>query len=78
MAQGFNTVRRIINKYAPPSENVTSAYVSAVCRDMNVSPDAVLSADAIPALVAAIIHHENGRVIYTQAQLSQGVSLAFA
>jgi hypothetical protein len=45
---------------------------------MNVGPDAVLSADAIPALVAAIIHHENGRVIYTQAQLSQGVSLAFA
>ncbi len=36
------TVRKIINRWAPPSENDTAAYVNNVCKLMEVSPDAPL------------------------------------
>lgn len=76
---GLNTIRGIINRYAPPVENNTSSYVAAVAADMGVSADAALdlSDDAVlRSLVAAIIKHENGRVSYADATIAQGVSLA--
>ncbi len=76
---GLNTIRGIINRYAPPSENNTSAYVSAVSADMGIGPDAPLNlgdAGTLDALVTAIIHHENGRVSYAAAVISEGVALA--
>ena len=76
---GLNTVRGIINRYAPPVENNTSAYVAAVAADMGIGPDAPLNlsdAGTLDALVTAIIHHENGRVSYAAADISAGVALA--
>lgn len=77
-AQGFNTVRKIITKYAPASENNTAAYVKAVAASMGVGPDQVLTLDAgqLNALVTAIIKHENGRVIYSAADIASAVQLA--
>lgn len=76
---GLRTVRAIINRYAPASENNTSAYVGAVASAMGVSPDAPidLNNDAtLSQLVAAIIAHENGRNVYAADTIAAGVALA--
>lgn len=66
---GLNTVRQIINRWAPPNENDTGSYVNAVAADIGVGPDDAVNlndADVLAKLVEAIIHHENGRVIYAR------------
>jgi len=75
-ARGLNTVQSIINTWAPPTENDTNAYVRAVANSMNVDPNAVLSATDYPALVAAIVEHENGSQPYSTAQIDTGISMA--
>lgn len=58
--RGFNTVRKIINRWAPPSENDTGAYVANVAKALNVNPDDTLSKGSIPKLQAAITRVEGG------------------
>lgn len=76
---GLNTVRGLINRYAPPVENDTDSYVNAVAGALGVSPDAALNL-ADPAvllpLVKAIIKHENGRVIYADAAIAGALGYA--
>lgn len=58
------TVRDIINRWAPPVENDTTAYVNIVAQNMGVKPDAKLNVHeyaTLKALVNFIIKHENGR-----------------
>jgi hypothetical protein len=75
--QGINTVGEAIDRWAPPNENNSAAYVAAVCKDCNVGPDEPVSLETImPKLVRAIIQHENGEDIYSDEQLSQGIALA--
>jgi hypothetical protein len=74
---GLNTVRKIISKYAPSSENNTEAYAQAVSRALGVTPDTIISVPQhLTALVEAIIKHENGQQPYKIAQISTGVSMA--
>jgi hypothetical protein len=76
---GCNTIRKIITRYAPASENNTAAYVQAVSMSVGIGPDAVLDfndLDTLNGMVAAIIRHENGRVIYSASQITDGVSQA--
>jgi len=75
-ARGLNTVQSIINTWAPPTENDTNAYVQAVANSMNVDPNAVLSATDYPALIVAIVEHENGSQPYSTAQIDTGISMA--
>jgi hypothetical protein len=74
---GLNTVAGIIGRWAPPVENDTHSYVGAVARRLGVNPDEPIDLAAhLPALMAAIIHHENGRQPYTVAQIHEGISRA--
>lgn len=76
---GKVTLSQMINTYAPPVENNTSAYVAAVSRDTGIAPDSVpdLNNDnVLSSLAKAIIKHENGRVIYSDAQILTGVTMA--
>lgn len=76
---GLDTVREIISRYAPASENNTAAYVRAVANAVGIGPDDQidLSSDAtLTALVAAIITHENGRNVYAWADIAAAVSAA--
>lgn len=76
---GLRTVRQIINRWAPPSENNTLAYIRAVATEMGVTPDQVIdlnNPDTLGTLCAAIIHHENGRVIYSVAQIDSAISIS--
>lgn len=60
---GLNTVQSVIYKYAPPSENLTGAYVAAVAQSMGIPATQVFSPTAknLTAFVKAIVRHENGK-----------------
>lgn len=76
-ALGLNTIREVVRRWAPPSENNTDAYVSAVCAECSVGPDDTVDLESImPLLVKAIIWHENGSCPYTQEQIHSGIALA--
>lgn len=60
---GLSTVREIINRWAPPVENNTDAYVDHVCRRLGVAPDHPLdfgNPQVYLHLARAIAYHENG------------------
>lgn len=58
---GLNTVRQIVNRYAPPNENDTDAYVDFVAERLQVSPDAQIDVGSwLPQLAAAIMRRETG------------------
>ncbi|MDU9028724.1 hypothetical protein [Pseudomonas mediterranea] len=60
----IDTVREIIQRWAPPTENNTDAYLISVARALGLDPDAesvdVYHFDIMRALVTVIIRHENG------------------
>lgn len=63
-AAGWNTVRAMIERWAPPNENDTFAYVSFVCAAAHVAPDQVIdpkSREVVEPLCRAIITMENGQ-----------------
>jgi hypothetical protein len=75
MGRGVNTVRGIINTWAPPVENDTGAYVNAVARNLAVDPDQPLDDRVFPGLIAAIIQHENGQQPYDAGVIGRGIEL---
>lgn len=63
-AYDLDTVRKIISRWAPPVENNTLAYVTAVAEKLGVEPDDQIDVhdyNVMEPLVRAIIEHENGR-----------------
>lgn len=74
---GLTTIAGIISRWAPPVENNTGAYISAVAAAVGKSPAAPLDfATDLQPLVTAIIRHENGLQPYSAATIAEGVSLA--
>ncbi|EPM0746036.1 hypothetical protein WJH50_001324 [Klebsiella pneumoniae] len=78
--QGYDTVSEIVNRWAPASDgNNTEAYIAALCKKLNVTPNDQLNMSDINTLrqlCAGIIHHENGKQPYSEDQLNTGVSAA--
>ncbi len=77
--RGVDTVRKIIETWAPAVENDTAAYVTDIANRCNVGPDDVVDVDqpdVMRELVAAIIRHENGQQPYSRAVLDNGLRLA--
>ena len=75
--EGVKTLYGAISRWAPPSENDTSAYIIAVCGACHVSAnDQVELTQILPALIKAIITHENGACIYSDQQITDGITLA--
>jgi hypothetical protein len=76
---GLRTIRGIVSRWAPGSENDTEAYIAAVARRMDRHARAALDlhthADLRP-LVEAIIHHELGGMPYDRATIDAGLRLA--
>jgi hypothetical protein len=72
---GADTVREIINRWAPPSENDTGAYVDAVAQSIGVDADAPVDASALVPLMQAITLHENGIQPYAVSMFNDAVSL---
>jgi hypothetical protein len=76
-ASGRKTVRQVIERWAPASENNTAAYIKHVCSILGVKADQELDwPDDLSRLVGAIIKHENGFVPYTTTEINEAVKLA--
>lgn len=73
----LDTVRGIIERWAPPSENITASYIEHVAARTGFGTDApiALNVSNLVALADAIIAHENGQQPYSTAQLREGVQL---
>lgn len=60
---GLRTIREMISRWAPPSENHTEVYIRAVAADTGIDPDEPLDtrdAGTMIPLAAAISRVENG------------------
>lgn len=74
---GCITVRDIITRWAPPSENRTEDYIEAVCKatGMTDTETVSLSSDLV-SIISAIIGHENGMSPYTSTTIHMGVAIS--
>lgn len=76
---GLSTVADIINRWAPPNENNTDAYVKSVAAQMGLPANAPLDMkdpQVVARLAKAIIHHENGVQPYDDDTIMRGLRLA--
>jgi hypothetical protein len=82
----IDSVREIIERWAPPHENDTEAYTRSVARILGLAPDFegldVYDFDTMRDLVRGIIRHENGAGPlplgrwYGDALIADGLALA--
>lgn len=76
-SNGKLTINSIVNKYAPPNENDTSAYASKLAKTLGVSPTDkidVTNPHVKGALVKTIIQIENGKVPYSDQYIGQALN----
>lgn len=76
---GLRTVKEIINRWAPPVENNTAAYVHRVAEEVGVGGTEIVSLTrpvTLFRLVRAIARHENGRLYWSDAVIEGGVNEA--
>ena len=74
---GLQSVKEMITRWAPPTENDTAAYVRSVCREMQVPSTCVPDVDdkgTMCALAAAISEVENG-VPAVMSEIEEGWEL---
>lgn len=75
----IDTIRGIVNRWAPPGENDTGSYVAHVCSIAGVGPDEPVNVhlyrDCEP-IVRGIVTHELGYQPYPQAVIDAGLALA--
>ncbi len=77
--RGLRTIRQIIGRWAPATENDTAGYIESVAKSTGFAPDQTLDLHAyadLKPLVEAIIQHENGQQPYTGAQIDKALVLA--
>lgn len=79
--RGLKSIREMIQRWAPSSENDTDAYVRSVVQRVGRPADAPLDLAGHPAtlvsLAAAIIIHENGRNMYSFDLIVEAVDAAY-
>jgi hypothetical protein len=76
--RGIITIQKIIETWAPASENNVQAYVNHVSQLMGRSANSVIvkmSGDYVP-LIAAMIKHENGKQPYSLETIKAGIALS--
>jgi hypothetical protein len=75
----FDTIRHMIGRWAPPSENNTLAYVNDVAHACGISPDTVFdftNSQAMADLCHAVSVHECGGWFFKEDDLLHGVLAA--
>ena len=72
--KGFRTIRQMIARYAPPSENDTDSYLRTVSRTTGIDPDQPIdpqNRDTMVPVAAAISRVENG-IAAVMADVEEG------
>lgn len=78
IGQGHDTIRKIVTKWAPPSENNTGSYIANVASRSGIGADTVLSRndrESLCRIVRAMAWSENGYPPATMDDIYQGWSL---
>ncbi|MFJ5297510.1 structural protein P5 [Pseudomonas sp. NPDC088368] len=78
---GIDTVREVINRWAPSGENDTESYIKAVAASVGAQPNQpidIRNFRTLIALTTGIIQHENGSVPYAPQVIAEGVQRALA
>ncbi|MDE1489100.1 structural protein [Xenorhabdus bovienii] len=75
--KGYQTVAKMIDRWAPNVENNTSAYINGVAKALGVDPHQVIAVDKVTliALAKSIIRHENGKQPYSDPVFEKAWSL---
>lgn len=74
---GCNTIRAYIDRWAPPTENNTDAYVNYVSEAVGVGPDEPIDVHMHAVqMLAAVVHYENGEQPYTTKVLQSAVTMS--
>lgn len=74
---GLRTISGIINRWAPPSENNTAAYIASVAKQTSLNPEQTLNYKSHAlALAKAIVYHENGQNPYSESTFREAYQLA--
>jgi hypothetical protein len=77
---GLDTIEKIINRWAPPSENPTKNYVAFVAHALQWPPNEPIKlqgdAPLLAAFAKAISMEEAGGWFYTDAQVQAGARMA--
>lgn len=76
---GLKTVKQIISRWAPSTENDTEAYVRSVEKRTGTTPGAEVNMKdpkVLRGFMEAIVIHENGYNPYTDAIYAEGVRRA--
>lgn len=79
LKRGIDTCTKLIERWAPPNENNTTAYIGAVAKEVGVDPNFMLHNDrpTISKLLKAMATHEAGSwPAEWDAELSSGLDLA--
>jgi len=65
IANGTNTVQKIISKYAPANENNTQKYINDVCNELKINANQTISFEknTMFALAKAIIKFETSKIL---------------
>lgn len=77
----LKTVREIVERWAPAHENPTNRYARHVAGKLQVHEDEEIKVDqaaTLEALVRAIITFENGRCVYDDETVRNGVAMALS
>lgn len=77
--RGLDTIKKIINTYAPSSENNTQAYIDALSKRLGVSGDQKLDlkdAGTLSGLIKGIARHESGSDYLSDSDVMTGLSMA--
>ncbi|MDX7987665.1 structural protein [Xenorhabdus sp. 12] len=75
---GYNTIRQMIARWAPPNENDTEGYIAYVCGKVGIASSVVIDVDNEPTMrkvVKAIIQMENGQQPYSDALIARAFEL---
>ena len=72
MAQGNNTISKIVSKWAPGSENNTGAYIADVSNKTGIDANSVLDAAQLGKVRQAMADHEG--MVGARASASAGGS----
>lgn len=74
---GYNTIEKIIARWAPAVENNVESYVSHVEKNSGINRKAIIvkSRDYVK-LLGAMIKHENGQQPYSVETIAAGVALS--
>ena len=76
----IDTVREIIERWAPPSDNnPTESYINKICKDLEVDEDEIIDIhdyQVARPLLQGIVEFENGRNPYSENQYNKALALA--